>query len=433
MKAETEHSSGTVSSPRANPPRRSIQSRQDNAAVRMNTEQGARSIRQADGIESIENYTIKPCGASRCLTCTCLTTTRNYTSNVTNRTYTVMNHSNENLTCKSSNLIYLLTCQNCNLQYVGETTTPLNIRMNTHRTSKMGCTHLIEHLKETCQNSSLTVQIIEKLQGNGYNKFGTIDEEMKKTRLTREDEIIKTLRVIYPYGLNSKTRKLNRNNDNIGKLFPPLPRIGERPARTHRSRNKKTNITDYTNFLNEVENHMKNDLKTSFNQIRKLINKTKKYTLKKVASKIMINQDNLYKITEYQQWYKFILDSIDTKLYKPTPKIVKIIPKNVCVISFANKGLEKINIQKIIRSQEIINYLPINLQSKEHNPMVTYKLGSTTKNKIFNYKHTVENIRTEENGTVKLPECECSTSEFTDPNLGHIITGNLKIIKKLKT
>merc|ERR1712098_1028245 len=108
-----------------------------------------------------------------------------------------------------------------------------------------------------------------------------------------------------------------------------------------------------------------------------------------------------------------ILDSIDTKCYKPTPEITKKIPKNVCVISYVNKGLDKINIQKIIRSQEIIKNLPTKLQSREYNPMVTYKLGPTIRNKIFNYKNTVENIKIEENGTVKLPECECATSEFT--------------------
>ena len=431
MKAGTEHPSGSVSSLRAYPPKRSIQSRQDNAAVGTNTEPGARSIGQANGIDSIENYTIEPCGAKRCLTCSTLITSRSYSSNVTNRTYSVINHSNEKLTCKSSNLIYLLTCINCNLQYVGETTTPLNVRMNTHRTSKMGCTHLIEHFRETCKHSSLTVQIIEKLQGNGYNKYGTVDEEMKKTRLTREDETIKALRVIYPYGLNSKTRKRNKNNENVGKLFPPLPRTGERPKRSHKNRNNRSNI-DSTIFLEEVEKYIKNDLKRSFNQIRKLINKTKKHILKKVASSIMISPEKIYKAREYQQWYKFILDSIDTKCYKPTPEITKKIPKNVCVISYVNKGLDKINIQKIIRSQEIIKNLPTKLQSREYNPMVTYKLGPTIRNKIFNYKNTVENIKIEENGTVKLPECECATSEFTDPNIGHIITGNLKIIKNPK-
>ena len=37
------------------------------------------------------------------------------------------------LTCKSENLLYLLQCRICQLQYVGKNETPLNIRLNNHR------------------------------------------------------------------------------------------------------------------------------------------------------------------------------------------------------------------------------------------------------------------------------------------------------------
>ena len=38
-----------------------------------------------------------------------------------------------NLTCKSENLIHLLQCRICQLQYVGKSKTPFNIRLNNHR------------------------------------------------------------------------------------------------------------------------------------------------------------------------------------------------------------------------------------------------------------------------------------------------------------
>ena len=34
-----------------------------------------------------------------------------------------------------------LPVRHCNLQYVGESTIPLNKRMNIHRTAKTGCEH----------------------------------------------------------------------------------------------------------------------------------------------------------------------------------------------------------------------------------------------------------------------------------------------------
>ena len=35
--------------------------------------------------------------------------------------------------CKSSNIIYLITCRRCGQQYVGETGQPLHHRINSHR------------------------------------------------------------------------------------------------------------------------------------------------------------------------------------------------------------------------------------------------------------------------------------------------------------
>ena len=38
-----------------------------------------------------------------------------------------------NLKCKSENLIYLLQCRICQLQYIGKIETPFNIRLRNHR------------------------------------------------------------------------------------------------------------------------------------------------------------------------------------------------------------------------------------------------------------------------------------------------------------
>ena len=51
-----------------------------------------------------------------------------------------------------------------------------------------------------------------------------------------------------------------------------------------------------------------------------------------------------------------------------------------------NKGLEFIRISSIINHP---SNLPIQLQPKENTPVVTYKLGSTIRNKILNYKVTI--------------------------------------------
>ena len=65
---------------------------------------------------------------------------------------------------------------------------------------------------KTCPHVSFSVQLLEKLPGNGY-KDGEVDKPTLKYRLEREDHWIKTLRTIYPYVLNE------RSNVPIGKLL----------------------------------------------------------------------------------------------------------------------------------------------------------------------------------------------------------------------
>ena len=209
------------------------------------TIQGARIVDHDQETSPGNTYTINPCRAKRCLTCATLVTDKVYTSNVTNRSYPVINHSNENLNCKSQNLVYLISCIGCGIQYIGETTTPLNIGMNTHRKSEIGCQYMIDHFKGGCPGKEygLRVQIIEKFKGNGY-RMGLIDNDDRNNRLKIEDNKIKIMRTVYPYGLNSriKNKKLKSDDLIIGKLFPNLPRLGIRPKRTQRRINKNKDV-----------------------------------------------------------------------------------------------------------------------------------------------------------------------------------------------
>ena len=47
--------------------------------------------------------------------------------------YSCTNYKKSCVTCNSPNIIYLITCSNCFMQYVGETAQQLNIRFATHR------------------------------------------------------------------------------------------------------------------------------------------------------------------------------------------------------------------------------------------------------------------------------------------------------------
>ena len=66
-----------------------------------------------------------PCGASRCKTCPILRVTDEFSSHTTGQSFKVKFHAS----CKSSNVVYLITCRRCGLQYVGETSQLLHTRI----------------------------------------------------------------------------------------------------------------------------------------------------------------------------------------------------------------------------------------------------------------------------------------------------------------
>ena len=101
-----------------------------------------------------------------------------------------------------------------------------------------GCEIAINHFTNVCPGAKFSIRVLEKLPGNGY-KNGKRDKEMYKYRLEREDFWMKKLRTIYPYGLNEKSKDMNKKSLNwpVGKLFPPLARHGQRETE-NRNRTK---------------------------------------------------------------------------------------------------------------------------------------------------------------------------------------------------
>ena len=58
---------------------------------------------------------------------------------------------------------------------------------------------------------------------------------VQQVRLQREDYWIKKLCTIYPYGLNERAKNSNLEQP-AGKLFPPLPRFGNRREKVEKRR-----------------------------------------------------------------------------------------------------------------------------------------------------------------------------------------------------
>ena len=383
---------------------------------------------------------VETCKDKRCKTCPSLVTSASVTSNVSNRTYQCINNENMKVSCKSKNIIYLLTCRSCNQQYVGETTTSFNLRMNTHRTSVSGCEHVIDH-KKICTGCKFSYQILEKLAGTGYNDDDIVDCDITKLRQTREDFWIKRLRTLYPYGLNEKAfDKVSSSTDQttfIGELFPPLDRNKERPTRA-RHRNNKCEITSAASFFIFINDQFDRNLPTLFNNVRITLNKLPKKLLKQIACEVL-EPENFAKDSKKEQCYLYILDIINTKFsskIKCSNPVRKTGPKNVCVVHFTNKGMDDLHLSSIFRSNTLVNLLPGKLREDDHIPVVTFRLDPPIRNKILNYKRTVKEIEVIQQANkfvpTYLPTCHCSTSTFKDSVHNHVVTGDLRIITNSK-
>ena len=72
------------------------------------------------------------CGNKRCKTCDHIFVGSSFTSNLTGRCYNVT-CAGKNMNCGTKNIIYLISCRKCAVQYVGETSQTLRSRFNNHR------------------------------------------------------------------------------------------------------------------------------------------------------------------------------------------------------------------------------------------------------------------------------------------------------------
>ena len=103
-----------------------------------------------------------------------------FTSASSNRSYSITQH----LHCKSKNVIYLITCSKCNVQYVGSTSNEFKVRFRNHKlamnTNKNTCEAAIHFNKSSHILSDFSFIIIEQISNLSDNN--SLDERL----LTRE-------------------------------------------------------------------------------------------------------------------------------------------------------------------------------------------------------------------------------------------------------
>ena len=143
----------------------------------------------------------------------CFSTTRNkccrqmniastFQSQRTKQQFKIFHNTN----CKSSNVIYLMECKKCKIQYVGKTRNSFNTRLNDHRSNAYNptedsipaCLHFHNNTHDFNRDAKFT--IIEQLK----NTEDKSEEQRETIILQRENFWIKKLQTLTPHGLNQE-------------------------------------------------------------------------------------------------------------------------------------------------------------------------------------------------------------------------------------
>ena len=102
---------------------------------------------------------------------------------------------------------------------------------------------------------------------------------------------------------------------------------------------------------------------------------------------------------------------------------------NFIKVQFHNKGLDMINLSGILHHRSIVDSIPTFIVNKSP-PIVSYLYTKPIAGKIFNFKRCLRDLDFDV-GTKNLI-CDCQDSRFKYGPAGHVLTGNLSIIRNRK-
>ena len=329
-----------------------------------------------------------------CKLCHTLSTKDHFVSSSTHRVYeATIPGKVTSLNCNSTNVIYLITCRKCRLQYVGETAQLLRDRIR-HHNSCMNhpekdntCKILSEHFsKGSCKNATFSVNIIEKPQGTGRDEDGVIDSAITAIRRKKETNWMLKLRSVFPHGLNDRVGDeymTEKDCCNVNSKFPPLKRMKERL----RIRSKTFASSDIIlkQFIYIVYESLRTNLRNTMNLIRVLLSSLKKSSCRLLYDIITDHLAEKHESFLYPQYFLAALDILSSKLgsLPIQPNSSKQPPSNRCHVFFNNKAVDFINLQRILRNKDVVNALPHNI--RKDSPMVVSRLSNTIRSKLFNY------------------------------------------------
>ena len=312
----------------------------------------------------------------------------------------------------------MIRCGIWNIKYIGQTSLPLNLRINNHR--KLCNNNILENNNN--DNYTSSKYEFDHYKIHPFNK-AVIDilciEPDHERRLELENKFIVDLKTAYPYGLNDRV-----NNVSVGsvkeklciyKSFFKENSMSIPKTNRVRSKNRNNKYIDMNLFLDEICNNS-----FSKSHFIKYI-KGRILGLSRAKARALINFLNNFKF-DNSHIKDLIIDLVKFKTKKLNLDKDPNVFDSYLVIEFSHKFIDLLNIPQILHNKELINAFP----SKETYPRVSFKYCNTLGSISFNYSKFCKSL-----SAVDINEYPwyCDNSNFKDNNHNHVITGNLEILE----
>ena len=104
---------------------------------------------------------------------------------------------------------------------------------------------------------------------------------------------------------------------------------------------------------------------------------------------------------------------------KPLRRFIKVF--------FHNKGIDKVKLTAILHNKFVRSKVPIYFQ-EQASALVSYKYTNNISRTVFNYNPTLRNINLDDYRNASS-SCDCESSTFRYEPHGHVITGDLRIVR----
>ena len=133
-----------------------------------------------------------------------------------------------------------------------------------------------------------------------------------------------------------------------------------------------------------------------------------------------------------KRFLRIILDVCCRRLIQPV-RSNNCVPKprrHFIKIHFDNKGIDKVNLHNMLHNKLVNAKVPIYFKEKEP-PVISYKYTDNISRKVFYYNQILSDVNLSKYDNWNQ-SCDCKSSTFCFEPHGHIITGDLRLVKKRK-